>query len=339
MTGLSWLLLTLGGIAHATEFQLDTDTPDALCPELSMTREAVRRRLGQLETEAGGGWRGSYSIVHDPSGRRGDHVYLVIRDAGGKEYLTRELPLKGESCDTLAQAIALVVDGFFRELSQSPGHDEADANPPPSERPRGAASANGHALLGPPLGFGETEPRRLAAERRPRSTEARLQAGLALGGGYESVPNKPTFALGLFLVQKTWRLQLQAGLPLSSQRENHGGGAALAYVAPLRLDASYVLDAFPRVQWFIGPQTLLSLEHGSSQDVLNGHSGWRVSAGIGAQTGVAYWVSPSVALAGSFSVDEIYSESRKFLMYEQPVLELSRTRLAGTLGLWAVISP
>jgi len=84
MTGLSWLLLTLGGIAHATEFQLDTDTPDALCPELSMTREAVRRRLGQLETEAGGGWRGSYSIVHDPSGRRGDHVYLVIRDAGAK---------------------------------------------------------------------------------------------------------------------------------------------------------------------------------------------------------------------------------------------------------------
>jgi len=337
MTGLSWLLLTLGGIAQATEFQLDTDTPDALCPELSMTREAVRRRLGQLETEAGGGWRGSYSIVHDPSGRRGDYVYLVIRDAEGKERLTRELPLKGESCDTLAQAIALIVDGLFRELSQSPGHDEADTNPTPSEQPQGADSANGHVLPGPPGGFGETEPRRLAAESRQRSTEARLQAGLALGGSYESAPFKPTFALGLFLAQRAWRLQLQAGLPLSSQRENHGGGAALAYVVPLCFDASYVLEAIPSVQWFIGPQTLLSLEHGSTRDVPNGHSGWRVSAGIGAQTGLAYWVSPSIALAGSFSVDEIFWESRKFLMYEQPVLEFSRTRLAGALGVWGMI--
>src|SRR5512142_257068 len=106
MIGLRWLVLALGGSVQATEFQLDTDTPDSLCPELSMTREAVRQRLGQLETEAGGRWHGVYSNVHDPTGRRGDRARLVIRHADRREQLKRELPLKGESCETLAQAIA-----------------------------------------------------------------------------------------------------------------------------------------------------------------------------------------------------------------------------------------
>src|SRR5512142_5392 len=112
MIGLRWLVLALGGSVQATEFQLDTDTPDSLCPELSMTRSAVRQRLGQLETEAGRRWHGVYSNVHDPTGRHGDYVRLVIRDAEGHEQLKRELPMKGESCETLAQAIALVVEGY-----------------------------------------------------------------------------------------------------------------------------------------------------------------------------------------------------------------------------------
>src|ERR1700690_2695120 len=123
--GLSWLLLAMGLSREPTEFQIDTDTPDSLCPELSMTRDAVQKRLGKLEVEGGGIWRGHYGTVHDPSGRHGDYVRLVIVDPSGKEQATRDFSVRGESCATLAQAIALVVEGFFRDLGQSP-----NAEPP-----------------------------------------------------------------------------------------------------------------------------------------------------------------------------------------------------------------
>ncbi|HEY5962010.1 MAG TPA: hypothetical protein VIV60_35875, partial [Polyangiaceae bacterium] len=70
-----------------------------------------------------------------------------------------------------------------------------------------------------------------------------------------------------------------------------------------------------------------------------GRDGWRVSPGIGARIGVLGWVAQSVAVDMSLAADEVLFQSRKFLMYEQPVFEFSRTRLSATIGLSAVIWP
>jgi len=61
-------------------FTLETGSPDALCPELEMTREIVARRLGSLIVEGRKGWLGRYTIGHAPAGNPRDFVRLVPRD-------------------------------------------------------------------------------------------------------------------------------------------------------------------------------------------------------------------------------------------------------------------
>jgi hypothetical protein len=327
MTGFGWLLIALGSAVQATEFQLNTDTPDSLCPELSMTRNAVRQRLGQLETEASGRWHGMYSSVHDPTGRRGDYVRLVISDVEGREQLTRELPMKGESCETLVQAIALVVDGFFRELAQSEARDERDevaANDAPKPQP-----AMELPVASPHLTLPESPAQRPI--RQPRMA-------FALGAGYESVPSKSTVTAGLSIgILAHWNWQLQIGIPFSKHRDDVPPGVATAYVIPARLSLSYVLEPIRRMEWFIGPEGFFSLEHGATQKIPAGRNGWRVSPGIGVQTAVVGWVAQSIALYMSLAADVVLLESRQFLVYEEPVFEFARTRLSATAGLRAVI--
>jgi len=102
VTGLTWLLLAMSTSVQPAEFHIETDTPDALCPELQLTRDAVTKRLGRLEVDGGGTWQGRYSTVHDPAGRHGDSVRLVITDPFGKEQLTRLRSLSIASFEILA---------------------------------------------------------------------------------------------------------------------------------------------------------------------------------------------------------------------------------------------
>jgi hypothetical protein len=333
MMGLGWVLLAIGVGVQPSEFQIDTDTPDALCPEVSMTREAVRRRLGKLEVEGSGRWRGTYSTVHDPSGRRGDYVRLVIIDAAGKEQLSRELPMQGESCATLAQAIALVVDGFFRELGQTTPHEITNLAPAASSSKDGQGPAPAASAVESPAPVPA-----ISEATRGAQDHNRAKAGLIIGGGYESVPSSPASSWGLFVTGTSgWRIQLQTGFPTARWRENHGSASAYAYPIPIRLTASYALQLSPKIQWLFGPDVLVSLEDGSSEGVPNVRSGWRASFGLGADSGIAYWLGDSVAVAAKASAGVIFFESRRFLMYNEPVLELARGRLAGGLELWAVI--
>jgi hypothetical protein len=335
MMGLGWLLLTLAGGVQATEFQLDTDTPDSLCPELSMTREAVRQRLGQLETEAGGRWHGVYSSVHDPTGRRGDYVRLIIRDAEGREQLQRELPLKGESCETLAQAIALVVDSHFREIALSTGRDDVSEKPRPASVTPPESTPEAAKVTVVPSHTSAPKDRVLTQSVTPQR-----RAALAVGANYESVPSQFAASVGLTLeLPDHWRWQFHVGFPLANEREAVSPGVAKAYVVPMRFSLGYVVRPARRLEWVIGPELFFSLEHGATDEATAGRSGWRVSPGIGAQTVAIGWVTQSVGVYARLAADEVVLQSRKFLMYEQPVFEFSRMRLSGGVGLWAVIWP
>lgn len=325
--GFSWLLLAIGIGSKPTEFEIDTDTPDALCPELSMTRDAIQQRLGQLEVEGGGLWRGRYSIVHEPAGRKGDYVRLVIVDPTGKEQVSRELPMQGESCATLAQAIALVVDGFFRDFGQTPSPETVIPMPTASAPVTATPKPNTLMLRAP------TAPR----QSRP---EPWGKVGFIFDGGYDSVTASAVTDLGLyFAVTPRWRTDFKIAFPSTSVRESYGDATAYLYPLPLRFSLTYAMARYRALDWFIGPELLLSLEHGSISGVSEGHSGWRASFGMGGRSGIAYWLSPRLALAANTSVDGVLYQSRRFLLVDEPILEVRRVRWASTLELWGTIFP
>ena len=128
--------------AAASGLVVETDSPDALCPPLESTRATVEARLGQVAFE--GTWRARYSQLHRDDG---DYLLLELRDAGGEVRLSRELPRAGESCATLSQVIALVLERYFRrfedpESNAEPDPDLATTSPPRApERDRGSAAS------------------------------------------------------------------------------------------------------------------------------------------------------------------------------------------------------
>jgi hypothetical protein len=290
---------------------------------------------------------------------------LVILDPTGTELASRELPMRGESCSTLAQAIALVVDQFFRDLA-APSGSPSDAMPPP----RAGANTSVAAPSKPEAAIPEptADARKPSKERRatlpvaPRQGEPSLaqgvqappksktptngaktpggRSGMIMGVGYESVPSAPAASIGLFVAATpSFRFDLRAALPTISARESFRSGWAYLYPVPLRLSFMYLGPHTSRLRGFAGPEILASLERASTTGVVGGHSGWRVAAGIGARLGAAYWFSPSVALAGSFCADHVVWNSRRFLLDSDTELRRSNARLAGVFELWGALFP
>jgi hypothetical protein len=115
-------------------FALETGSPDALCPELQVTREIVARRLGSLVVEGHKGWLARYTIGHAPAGNPRDFVRLELFNPQGEVELRRDLPIEGDSCRTMAEVIALVLDRYFRGLGagESSPLDATDQAQPPT---------------------------------------------------------------------------------------------------------------------------------------------------------------------------------------------------------------
>jgi hypothetical protein len=87
---------------------IESLSPDALCPPEQETRRAVAARLGEVELE--GTWHATYVLVHRT---RGDFVSLKLFDPQSALKLERELPVQSGSCAALAGVIALVLESFF----------------------------------------------------------------------------------------------------------------------------------------------------------------------------------------------------------------------------------
>src|SRR4051812_34485164 len=114
MTGLATgAALLFWAVAGGGGLRVDTTTPDALCPDLGQGRAAARARLGDIEAD--GDWSASYALIHRPDGvDAGDVVRLELHDPTSRLRLRRELPRAGESCASLAQALVVILDAYFR---------------------------------------------------------------------------------------------------------------------------------------------------------------------------------------------------------------------------------
>lgn len=306
--------LLLSAVARAEEssgFTLETGSPDALCPALEVTREAVGRRLGALVVE--GRWRARYTIAHAPSGTPGDFVRLQLFNPEGKAELVRDLPIEGESCRTMAEVIALVLDRYFRGLvthepraespTPAPVESASRAEPPLAPTPEAAPAAvpavAPAATPGTPRGVvhGPVMERRLALEYAVSHPLAAPWLGL-----------RGSSALGPHL-----ELMLGIRVALAPLQESAPRGVSVeARPVAARVGMAWRL-ALPPGLLHVGPVVQVSVEQATTRGLVSQRDHIRARSSVGLESGFIAPVSRSLFIQTAVSAELMVSSGRFFI--------------------------
>jgi len=301
-------------------FTLETGSPDALCPELQATREIVARRLGSLVVEGRRGWLARYTIGHAPAGNPRDFVRLELFNPEGEVELRRDLPIEGDSCRTIAEVIALVLDRYFRGLTDG-ASDEGPQASPEAEQPSSPASVSGN-----PRATGEREPARAPrlAGRGPR-----------LSAEYAAALAQPYLGLR---VSAGLGPRLEAALALrwglTSLEESEPGGAHVeARTATSRLSLAWRL-ALPPVLLHFGPVVSLALQRATTRGLQYQSNRTRALWTVGVEAGLVAPIGRKFFIEGSTSLDfQPSGAGGQFLIGNQEVLPPQTLTLGWALGL------
>lgn len=327
-----WLLPLLGGLAvpgsaHAANAALtiETGSPDALCPTLPMTQEAVQRRLGELVVPSGSGWRARYTIAHAAPGHGSDFVRLELHGPDGTLQLSRDLPLENMACDAMAQAIALVLDRYFRKLSTG-----ATDEPPPVTAPAPAAAdpqldtpvpVDSGAALGPAR---TAEPDGMA---EPDDFSA-LSAEIALDTSRGA-------AIGLRWLGELWpHVYVGAALHLPFGTESEpltGGGSVSARGGSASLGAAWG-ERWGSLRVYLGPALRLTLDRGTIESTLENDERYRLISAVGAEAGVLWTVGERLVIGATAALDRTLGNGQ-FMIGDEEVLRPRRMR--GWVGIGA----
>jgi hypothetical protein len=252
---LPWFsVLTLAG-----RLLVETGSPDALCPDLASAEAAIRARLGELEAGGSANWRLRYTIGHAPGATSGDFVRLELYDPQGELRLSRDLPLAGESCATVARVMALVVDRFFRAMVAEQATE-----------------------AGVTLSASMDAPAEAAFET-PTRARARPAHSLTAQAGILASPFSPT--LGLAFTRRTpYRFSLSLGLTwiMSPATEALEAGAqATSRSALFRLSPAWDIG-LGSVELALGPTLALGGERGTTTGLPESDVKYRPLAAAGA---------------------------------------------------------
>lgn len=313
---LAYFLACLAGLAisrgaraaeSSVELSVETGSPDALCPDLAATRRAVRDRIGQLTLEGERRWVARYTIGHAPGGG-GDYVQLSLKDGSGASRLERRLPLTGESCDTVVQAIALVLERYFREL-QTPSQSselEPEVEPEPTVPPAPPTQA--------PTAEAPPSPSPLPEPKTAPSLQLAAKAGFALGPGTGVLGLEAGLWFARFFAAS---LEPQILIPQVSEhvRDQNQADRGTAQVLELPLRATLGLGLrSERWAFRVGPAARLSFRRADSLIVGAAQSGDASAVGwafaVGGAAGATWWLSSSVGLTASLALDANVSETR-----------------------------
>jgi hypothetical protein len=297
--------------AHAEELGLrvETASPDALCPELSATRDAVTRRLGALVVPDGEGWLARYTIGHTPQGQPRDFVRLELIGPDGATALSRDLPLEAGACGTMAEVIALVLDRYFRALQGQ------QATTPEAERPEAPASPTATPAPQPPSPAAVAPANETVSSLPPAAPTPPWVLGVELGGdqdgsvrlgGRSALRPSPHVLAGLEL-----------SVALGSKRESLSDAAAVtSRSADLRAWLAWVARV-GAVEAYVGPDLGFSFERATAQGLPVHDVGYRALGFAGVSAGVSWaagelWVlslcgaldATAPSLGGRFFVEE-----------------------------------
>lgn len=313
----SWLTcaLVLGmgrvAVADAPGLLVETGSPDALCPDLATTRAAVERRLGQLVVADGSTFTARYTIGHAPSGTPRDFVRLELFGPDGNVQLARDLPLDGESCSTMADVIALVLDRHFRALlGREPALEPSEPEPasPPAVAPSPAMAPDAGFLPGA-ADRGSSEPAADADAVPP----ARVALSLELALREARLP-----AVGGRALFAAWPGGLVGGalhVDLAQDGESLGDAEVRSREGVARAFAAWATRLGP-LDAYLGPGVRLSLARGTGRGLATSDDGLRLRPSFGIDAGVVWrpeerWVLSAFTaldvmvprMGGWFSVD------------------------------------
>lgn len=284
---------------------VETGSPDALCPDLTRTREAVAARLGTLDV-AEAGWIATYTIGHAPDAGRGDFVRLLLHDPEGRVRLERDLPLEPGGCAAMAQAIAVVLDRYFRALAEAEaptGDAEADDEARTRSRSSDAATPD----EAPPLVAEADAPGETAGTRGPEDgagpalPEPQLELGLLAGAALD-LPSGAAELLFTAPVAPLFRVGVTVSTPFRAEREWLGAEWVQGWSVPFRFWAG-VGRAGGDFSVYGGPELLLALEGGRGAGLAEERSGGRVVPGAGVGLELGYRLTPRVGLGLRAALD------------------------------------
>jgi hypothetical protein len=302
---------------------IETGSPDALCPELESTRAAVRRRLGELIVPGGSsGYRARYTIGHAPVGSPRDFVRLELFGPEGNLQLERDLPLESESCSTMAEVIALVLDRYFRALlAREPAAGEVRAEPP-SGQPELPPVAPEEVPL-----TAEATPAAAPATvsvSEPRATPTPSEHGLRLVA-FELAWRSPAApALGARALFEAWPRvyvggALHVGL-LSESEALPAGGEVSSRDATLRAHLGWG-PQLGSVRTYVGPALCFGLERATS-DLEESNVGVRALWAAGLEAGALWLTDEGWSFGATAALDvSIAKLGGRFYVQDQEVLE------------------
>jgi hypothetical protein len=278
-------------VLGAAGLSVDSPSPDALCPPLEETRQAVAARLGNVELE--GTWQARYVLVHRA---QGDFVSLSLRDPDGVLRMERQLPVQGGSCATLSRVIALVLERFFLRPPQSPAPEQdpvvAQASAPADDSPKVASErATASAAPGP---IASSQPN--AAEAAPTIREAPLPA-------VTSTPRYFRLSAALWATTSwlapTLRLEraafgayslgVNAGFDLSEHRTSAFEGAVFVHRFPLSLVGEAQVALGRGVDASAALEFLGILEDAHTASLAESGGGFRLVPGLGGRLGARFF--------------------------------------------------
>ena len=271
-------VLWFAAISTAGGLRVETGTPAALCPDIGEVRRAVRDRLN---VEGEGEWLASYDLVHRPSADAGDVVRIELRDPAGRVRLQRDLPRSGESCVALAQAVALLLESFFRH----------PADPPAARSTAATAAAPASA------------PVVIAAAPAPQPA---LGWGPAVDvmGAWAAGPSSPGVALDVWYGGRSassWAAGI-GGVWLAKEQTigieyGTGQGTGTVRSALLRGWVARRLRLAPAAEILVGPELVLAVDRMETAGVPLGMSNHREAFGGGARASARLRLAPRVALS------------------------------------------
>lgn len=263
---------------------LETGSPDALCPDLETTREIVGRRLGSLVVEGRKGWRARYTIGHTPAGTPRDFVRLELFNPEAEVELRRDLPIEGDSCRTMSEVIALVLDRYFRGLVAA---EQAPIEAAPAPRASRTAEA-------PP------------AVRERREPAPSRSAGWCptTAVEYATSPAQPWLGLRVGL-ELGPSMELGAGLRLGlTPLEERDPRGARIEARPVGTRAGWAWTvALPPGMLRLGPTVSLNLQRATTYGLAYRTDRTRALWMAGVEAGFRVPVSRSFFFEGSTSLD------------------------------------
>jgi hypothetical protein len=235
-------------------------SPVVACPDRVMVERALERR----GPPARPGWR----VQLDGAGE--GTLRLILRQPAGEAALERELHRQGTGCESAADAVAVVVERYFRELDWSAPPAPATVVAAPPSPPRRENLARALLLLGPMV--------------RDGSLAAALELRLRVAGPLH--------------------VGLGGALPAATTSEALPGGEARLSRWPFLLRA---LGETRGNRWALsgGLDGVIGFERGTTRGIAQPSSRTRWTVAAGAVAGVAWLPAPRLRVAAEVGLDRL----------------------------------